>query len=83
MSTPTPLDPQSNHLTLAAWRPGVDALDVLELQQRLQDKGFDPGGIDGHFGGLTQMAIYRFQFSRNLAPTGSLDCVTWQSLWAV
>jgi peptidoglycan hydrolase-like protein with peptidoglycan-binding domain len=40
---------------------GANGPDVLALQQRLKDLGFDPNGVDGHFGAGTETALRAFQ----------------------
>jgi hypothetical protein len=40
---------------------GTRGADVRRLQQRLKDLNFDPGRIDGLFGGDTMMAVWAFQ----------------------
>lgn len=42
----------------------------LELQQRLHDAGFEPGGIDGILGANTRQAIRRFQQIRGWPADG-------------
>jgi putative chitinase len=44
--------------------------DVSELQQALKAAGFNPGVIDGNFGGGTEAAVLAFQKSRGLAADG-------------
>lgn len=44
--------------------------DITELQQRLTDKGFDVGGIDGALGPLTRKGIRAFQRSQGLPQDG-------------
>lgn len=44
--------------------------DVLALQQRLKDLGFDPNGIDGKFGPGTQAAVIAFQKANGLQVDG-------------
>jgi uncharacterized protein YceK len=43
---------------------------VREIQQRLTDRGYEPGPIDGLFGGKTRAAIQAFQRDKGLAPDG-------------
>jgi hypothetical protein len=59
MLNPTRFLSRFNHATLPALRSGATAPDVLQLQQLLQDKGFDPGAIDGHLGGLRNEDLIR------------------------
>jgi peptidoglycan hydrolase-like protein with peptidoglycan-binding domain len=44
--------------------------DVLEIQKKLQAKGFDPGPIDGIFGSKTDSAVRRFQEANKLQVDG-------------
>ncbi len=53
---------------------------VRSLQQSLAGAGFDPGPIDGIFGGLTESAVSRYQSARGLPVTGSVDQATWDLL---
>ncbi len=52
-------------LQLGSSGPGVTA-----LQQRLQQRGFDPGGTNGQFGSATQLAVEAFQKSVGLSADG-------------
>ena len=47
--------------------------DVRTAQQALQDKGFNPGPIDGIMGPRTKAALSDFQTKENMKVTGSLD----------
>jgi len=49
---------------------GSSGSEVVELQKRLKEKGFDPGDIDGNFGDRTEAAVIAFQKSKNLLPDG-------------
>ena len=42
----------------------------LELQERLQEVGFDPKGLDGRIGPLTIAAVRGYQESRDMVPDG-------------
>lgn len=44
--------------------------EVLDVQQRLKDRGFDPGPIDGIFGAKTAAAVRAFQERHNLQVDG-------------
>ncbi len=54
--------------------------NVRTLQQRLATAGFDPGPIDGIFGGLTESAVSRYQSAKGLPATGAVDQATWDLL---
>jgi peptidoglycan hydrolase-like protein with peptidoglycan-binding domain len=56
---------------------GQEAYDYEEFVKRAQIAlhlhGFDPGPVNGRDDGATQAALARFQLSRNLPASGSLD----------
>jgi putative chitinase len=49
---------------------GSSGPDVTALQQKLIDLGFDPNGVDGHFGAGTRDALIAFQQSKGLQADG-------------
>jgi peptidoglycan hydrolase-like protein with peptidoglycan-binding domain len=49
---------------------GATGEAVRQIQQFLTQFGFDPGGVDGQFGNLTEAAVIRFQASRGLGQDG-------------
>ena len=51
-------------------RQGSSGPDVTDLQQKLKDLGFDPNGVDGHFGAGTRDAVMAFQQSKGLQADG-------------
>jgi putative chitinase len=51
-------------------RQGSSGSDVTNLQQKLKDLGFDPNGVDGHFGPGTRDAVIAFQQSKGLQADG-------------
>ncbi|MGB3533327.1 MAG: peptidoglycan-binding protein [Microcoleaceae cyanobacterium] len=53
---------------------------VRTLQTRLQAKGYDPGPVDGVYGGLTQSAVMAYQQARALDASGVVDDTTWTAL---
>ena len=53
---------------------------VLETQQMLAERDYDPGPADGIMGGRTAAAIRAFQTDNNLEPTGKIDRATYTSL---
>ncbi|MFN6563394.1 MAG: N-acetylmuramoyl-L-alanine amidase [Nostoc sp. ChiSLP01] len=54
--------------------------DVIELQQKLTDKGFSPGAIDGDFGDNTRQAVIAFQRSVGLMDDGIVGTDTRKEL---
>jgi len=46
---------------------------ILQLQQALNDNGFDAGPVDGVLGPQTSAALKRFQSKAGLQPTGHID----------
>lgn len=64
-------------------RNGAKGDDVRRLQTRLKDLKFDPGKIDGVFGGDTRMAVWAFQgIVLGLKGNEKVDFVT-PALWDV
>ncbi|BAS57024.1 putative peptidoglycan-binding domain-containing protein [Leptolyngbya boryana NIES-2135] len=49
---------------------GSTGAEVIKLQKRLLDKGFNPGAIDGAFGENTEAAVKAFQRSAGLKSDG-------------
>jgi peptidoglycan hydrolase-like protein with peptidoglycan-binding domain len=57
-----------------------DSEAVKNVQKALQDKGLDPGPIDGIMGPKTQAALRNYQKDQKLPETGRLDEQTRQKL---
>jgi peptidoglycan hydrolase-like protein with peptidoglycan-binding domain len=53
---------------------------VKSLQKALQDKGMDPGPVDGMMGPKTQAALRAYQKDQNLPQTGRTDAQTLEKL---
>ena len=53
---------------------------VREIQQKLKEKGVDPGPIDGDFGPSTHAAVVSFQASRRLVIDGEVGPTTARAL---
>jgi peptidoglycan hydrolase-like protein with peptidoglycan-binding domain len=49
---------------------------ITQVQQKLQELGFDAGPANGDFGEKTQAALAQFQLSRTLPASGQLDDAT-------
>ncbi len=56
--------------------------EVLNIQQALANRGFDPGAVDGLMGGKTKTAIKQFQQSLGSQQTGRLSSTQRQTLLA-
>jgi len=56
--------------------------EIRSAQQALQDKGFNPGTIDGRMGSQTKAALRQFQQKNNLTVTVSLAAETRDRLLA-
>jgi N-acetylmuramoyl-L-alanine amidase len=86
------VDPETyRELEGARWRLGGRALhhhvshpytgdDVLTLQVRLAELGFDVGRPDGHFGSRTETALRDFQRNYGLSPDGTVGPNTIRAL---
>jgi peptidoglycan hydrolase-like protein with peptidoglycan-binding domain len=53
---------------------------VKQLQQRLKEKGFDPGTLDGVFGLGTKAAVRAFQKANGFVADGAVGQQTWKAL---
>lgn len=60
-------------------RMGDKGLDVRNLQQTLNDKGYNLT-VDGDFGALTQAAVKNFQRANGLTDDGVVGPKTWEKL---
>lgn len=49
---------------------------VRVLQSRLQDRGLEPGPVDGRYGPSTEAAVARLQHAANLEASGAVDSRT-------
>ncbi|MEQ8757991.1 MAG: peptidoglycan-binding protein [Coleofasciculus sp. G1-WW12-02] len=77
--TPPPPIP-TQPFNLRELRPGDRGEDVVELQLKLRQAGFDPGPVDGIYGAQTQDAVEQFQEANNLFPDGVASQDTLQAL---
>ena len=53
---------------------------MQEIQQKLKNRGFTPGPIDGDFGPNTHAAVVSFQASRGLVIDGEVGPITARAL---
>lgn len=60
-------------------RPGRGRA-VTQLQERLNELGFDCGAVDGSFGAQTEKAVLAFQAQRGLEVDGIVGPQTWTAL---
>ncbi|HLM43309.1 MAG TPA: peptidoglycan-binding domain-containing protein [Myxococcaceae bacterium] len=59
---------------------GASGPEVKALQKRLDELGFPNGANDGVFGGVTELAVKKFQRSVKLKPDGIVGKNTWKKL---
>ncbi len=78
VTPPPPIQTQPSRLR--ELRPGDRGQDVVELQLKLRQAGFDPGPVDGIYGFQTQNAVEQFQEANNLFPDGVASQDTLQAL---
>ncbi len=50
--------------------------DVRAAQEKLKDKGYDPGPVDGIWGSRTAAAVSEYQRKEKMAVTSRLDTET-------
>lgn len=68
---------------MATLKKGSKGAEVKKLQQRLEEKGFRPGVIDGKFGPGTDAAVRAFQASEDLLVDGVVGRRTLEALGGV
>lgn len=78
VTPPPPIETQPSQFR--ELRFGDRGQDVLELQLKLRQAGFDPGAVDGIYGSQTQDAVEQFQEANNLFPDGVASQETLQAL---
>jgi peptidoglycan hydrolase-like protein with peptidoglycan-binding domain len=59
-------------------KSGSTGLPVRRLQSRMSAVGYDTGGVDGRFGGKTDLAVKKLQRDHNLSVDGVVGPKTWQ-----
>ncbi len=68
------------HRDLQLTSPAIRGDDVLYLQLRLKELGFNPGPLDGIYGPATQSAIKEFHLSNELPFEGVVTLEAWNLL---
>lgn len=61
-------------------RPYLTGSDVLAVQRRLTELGFETYGLDGIFGPMTEQAVMAFQRARGLTDNGVVNAATYRAL---
>lgn len=59
---------------------GARGIEVRRLQEKLSDRGFDPGLLDGIYGTQTENAVRRFQLENDLFADGVAGSATLTAL---
>jgi peptidoglycan hydrolase-like protein with peptidoglycan-binding domain len=59
---------------------GAIGPEVKQVQQRLQQQGFNPGAIDGNFGVATKAAVIAYQQAKGMVADGIVGATTWTTL---
>ena len=59
---------------------GSSGTSVKQLQEKLQQQGFNPGSIDGVFGATTKAAVIAFQKKKGIEADGIVSEKTWTAL---
>jgi peptidoglycan hydrolase-like protein with peptidoglycan-binding domain len=78
----TSLHPEEAHPddAVALTSPGPYSEFMKRVQEKLQERGFAAGPINGDFGSKTQAALAQFQRSADLPASGQLDDRTLEEL---
>ncbi|MEV8631751.1 L,D-transpeptidase family protein [Streptosporangium sp. NPDC051023] len=63
-------------------RLGAKGSAVKTLQTRLKELGYQPGTLDGQYGGTTLTALWAFQKVNGISPTSTVTRRTWNALEA-
>ena len=64
----------SSNMNAPATSPNMSSpTTVREVQQALNDRGYDPGPIDGQWDSQTQSAVHQFQQAKGMQATGQID----------
>lgn len=91
---PAPRDPAANEVGVKpAWNAPAETVSranltmdpvalVMQAQELLIKRGFDPGTADGHVGPRTREAVRAFQLTAGLPVTGEIDAALLKALAA-
>lgn len=77
-SSPAPAEPATP--TRPVLRQGSTGQYVEQLQDRLNELGYDCGSVDGKFGSITLTQVLKFQKDRKLSQDGAVGPATWAEL---
>lgn len=80
LATEIKISCSDDHRDLFLTTPFLTGNDVLELQERLIELGFDPGTPDGIFGDKTKSAVIELQLHKDMEPTGVATLKLWDKL---
>ncbi len=72
--------PGKTHAETPLLEKGMRGAQVRKLQEKLKEKGCDPGPIDGIFGSKTLAAVLKFQKRARLVADGIVGPKTWAKL---
>ncbi len=70
--------PSSSPPTISICQAGLN--QTAQVQTFLTTRGFEPGPIDGSFGEKTSSAINRYQASKGITQSGSIDDATYNQM---
>lgn len=70
--TPTTLSSLTTAVSPPVLARGSTGRAVRELQRRLRALHYEPGAADGRFGKATEYAVFAFEKTQGLAPTGQV-----------
>jgi peptidoglycan hydrolase-like protein with peptidoglycan-binding domain len=65
---------------MSVLREGSTGDQVIQLQSKLKELGFDPGNVDGDFGPQTTRAVFAFQRAKGLQLDGTVGPETFAAL---
>lgn len=75
-TTSTTLPP----LPAGGLQPGSEGPEVVALEQRLAERHYDPGALDGKFDSATRFAVMALEKVAGMEPSGRVDPLVWGAL---